>query len=71
MTGGSAGTIIGDPPVDPDVRIVTDFAGMLGLMSGRVQPMRAVEAGVVEVEGDIAALADFPKMFDPNGGGGQ
>jgi len=44
---------------------------MLGLMSGRVQPMRAVEAGVVEVEGDIAALADFPKMFDPNGGGGQ
>ena len=71
VTGGSAGTIIGDPPVDPDARIVTDFAGMLGLMSGRVQPMRAVEAGVVEVEGDLAALSDFPKMFDPNGGGGQ
>jgi DNA-binding HxlR family transcriptional regulator len=69
VTGGPAGTMIGDPPVDPDVRIVTDFEGALALMSGRVEPLRAVEAGVVQVEGDVAALSDFPKMFDSNGGG--
>ncbi len=65
VRGGSRGTSISvtGPPADA-VITVADPQIVLGLMSGGLDVEAALRQGLVQVAGDVAALADFPGLFD-------
>ena len=65
VAGGAEGTRVlrgDDAPVDAIV--MAPPLVILGLLSGGLDPAQAVRDGVVAVEGDAAALADLPRLFD-------
>ncbi len=62
--GGPDGTRIlaeGDPV---DATVTAPPLVLLGLLSGGLDPAEALRDGAVGLEGDAAALADLPRLFD-------
>lgn len=64
VAGGPAGTVVTESAAPADVTIATTVQTVLGLMSGAVSPLAALEAGQIEVAGDRTVLAEFPQLFD-------
>jgi len=64
VAGGAKGTRVlpDDSPVDTTV--TAPPLVILGLLSGGLDPAQALRDGAVAVEGDAAALADLPLLFD-------
>ncbi len=65
VCGGRRGPRVeeGDAPVDARIFARSPLA-ILGLASGGLDPDAALRSGEIEVEGDPAALADFPALFE-------
>ncbi len=68
VEGGPGGTSVADdgPQLTEDWEILLrgDAMQFFALMSGAVDPVEAAGRGDIVVEGDLAALADFPALFD-------
>ena len=64
VAGGAAGTIVSDGGGAVDATVIAEPRAVLAVMSGVVTPRAAVRDGAVRVEGDAAALDDFPALFD-------
>ncbi len=64
VSGGRRGTAVRDGCGPADASLRTAPLPLLGLTSGRLDPADAIASGLVEVEGDVAALRDFPDLFD-------
>jgi hypothetical protein len=63
--GGAQGTrLLDDDGAPVDARVRAPVAVALGLMSGLLAPAQALAHPDVRVEGDPAALADLPHLFD-------
>jgi DNA-binding HxlR family transcriptional regulator len=66
VEGGPAGTRVrdgaGPDPADATLRAAPSV--LLGLVSGLVDPRRALRAGELELEGDATVLADLPALFE-------
>lgn len=65
LEGGAGGTELVDPDgatAPPDLRIKASPLAVLALARGDLDPQTALER--MECEGDRAALADFPQLFD-------
>lgn len=63
VRGGPAGTAVLDAPCDVDASLRGAPLALLGLLSGGAPPAALLDSGALEVEGDAAALADFPALF--------
>lgn len=64
VSGGPGGTEVCDGAGPADASLRTAPLPLLALVSGRLDAGAAIASGQVEVEGDAAALADFPALFD-------
>lgn len=64
VAGGPGGTVVAESAEPAEVTILTEPRTLLALMSGVLDPRAAVRDGVVRVEGDAAALAAFPSLFE-------
>lgn len=64
VAGGAEGTRVLDADGPVDATVTAPPLVILGLLSGGLDPAQAVRDGVVAVEGDAAALADLPLLFD-------
>jgi DNA-binding HxlR family transcriptional regulator/putative sterol carrier protein len=53
------------PAFEPDLVVRTDPDTFLSLVSGRLEPSDAIEAGRLDVEGDPEALARVAEIFGP------
>jgi DNA-binding HxlR family transcriptional regulator len=65
VAGGPHGTEVRSDlePTDVVLRVSTPFT-LLALVSGGLDPDAALRAGEIEAEGDLAALPEFPELFD-------
>ncbi len=63
VSGGPEGTSVTVDRAPADVHIAAGIEAVLGLMSRRLSPVRALESGQIQAEGDLTALADFPRLF--------
>jgi len=65
VAGGEHGTTVNDGivPADTTLRVASPLA-VLALASRRLTPSEALRSGAIRVEGDAAALDDFPELFD-------
>jgi DNA-binding HxlR family transcriptional regulator len=64
VEGGPDGTrVTPGPAADPALRVRLAPQLALGLMAGRADPAELGARGALAVEGDAAALADFPRLF--------
>jgi DNA-binding HxlR family transcriptional regulator len=64
VEGGADGTRVRPgPAAAPAVRLRLAPPLALGLMAGRLDPADAQARGALAVDGDAAALADFPRLF--------
>jgi len=63
--GGGAGTAVqeGSARADATLRVASPTA-LFALAARRLAPEAAVRSGAIRVEGDAAALDDFPELFD-------
>jgi DNA-binding HxlR family transcriptional regulator len=69
VEGGAAGTRVAPgPAAAPAVRLRLAPPLALGLMAGRVDPLDAQARGALTIDGDPAAVADFPKLFSVDSG---
>jgi hypothetical protein len=50
-----------------EATVIAEPRVVLALMSGAMAPRAAVRDGAVRVQGDAAALEDFPALFDMGG----
>ena len=64
VRGGPEGTAVLDEPCAVDASVCGDPLTLLALLSGRVAPDALVGSGALQVEGELAALRDFPTLFD-------
>ncbi|MGI9592392.1 MAG: winged helix-turn-helix transcriptional regulator [Myxococcota bacterium] len=64
VVGGSQGTSVRNELSDADVSITAPTPVVLGLASGGLDPEEAIRSGALRAEGNLAALADFPSLFD-------
>jgi len=65
VVGGRRGTAVTAGGDGADVVVdASDPALVLGLMSGRIDPLDAVGRGQIRAEGDLAALSSFHGLFD-------
>ncbi len=64
VAGGPAGTIVSTTTAPADVTVVVSIRNLLGLVSGRVPPHKALGTGMIGASGDLAALAELPQLFD-------
>ena len=65
VAGGKRGTTVteGLGPADATLRVASPLA-LFALASRKLAPGEALRSGAVRVEGDPAALDDFPELFD-------
>jgi DNA-binding HxlR family transcriptional regulator len=64
VEGGPAGTrVAAGPAPAPAVRLRLAAPLALGLMAGRLDAVAAQARGALSIEGDPAAVADFPRLF--------
>jgi DNA-binding HxlR family transcriptional regulator len=65
VAGGDGGTAVrdGGAPADAALRVASPLA-LFALAAGRLAPEEAVRSGAIRVDGDVAALDDFPELFD-------
>jgi DNA-binding HxlR family transcriptional regulator len=65
VAGGEEGTAVRDglAPADATLRVASPLV-LFALAARRLAPERAVRTGALRVEGDLAALDDFPQLFD-------
>jgi len=65
VVGGEAGTAVGEglAPADVVLRVSTPLA-LFALAARQLAPEEALRSGAIRVEGDAAALDDFPELFD-------
>lgn len=69
VEGGPEGTrVTAAPATGPAVRLRLAAPLALGLMAGRVAPAAARARGALVVEGDPAAVEDFPDLFSMDSG---
>jgi DNA-binding HxlR family transcriptional regulator len=63
--GGDGGTAVreGTEQADATLRVAAPMA-LFALAARRLAPEAAVRSGAIRVEGDAAALDDFPELFD-------
>lgn len=64
VAGGRRGTTVVEGGGPADATITAAAEVILGLMSGRVDPVEALERRLMQAEGDLAALAAFSQLFD-------
>lgn len=64
VRGGPEGTTITAGRASADVDMTADFPTVLRLTVGRIEPARAQSEGLIRVEGDMAALSEFPRLFE-------
>ena len=64
VTGGRRGTRVRDGEGPADAELCCAPLTLLGLLSGGLDPAAALESRALEAEGDLAALDDFPALFD-------
>jgi DNA-binding HxlR family transcriptional regulator len=65
VAGGEDGTAVRDgrAPADATLCVASPLA-LFALAAGRLALEDAVRSGAIRVEGDVAALDDFPELFD-------
>jgi DNA-binding HxlR family transcriptional regulator len=69
VEGGPAGTrVVPGAAAEPAVRLRLAAPLALGLMAGRVDPLAEQRRGALSIEGDPAAVADFPQLFSVDPG---
>ena len=56
--------VVDDEPCEVDASLRGDPLTVLALVSGRVSAEDLVGGGVLQIEGEAAAVADFPTLFD-------
>ncbi len=64
VTGGRRGTRVEAGRGPAEVTLRSGPLVLLGLLTGQLDPRDALDAGQVEVEGDVSALRDLPALFD-------
>ena len=64
VAGGADGTRVGSDEDPVDARISGPPFALASLAAGILDPAGALRDGTVRVEGDPAALADLPRLFD-------
>ncbi len=64
VTGGRRGTRVEAGRGPAEVTLRAGPLVLLGLLTGQLDPRDALDAGQVEVEGDVSALRDLPALFD-------
>jgi DNA-binding HxlR family transcriptional regulator len=63
VRGGPQGTTVASGEGPADATIAAPVEVVLGMMRGGLAPRLAVERGIAEVGGNVAALEDFPALF--------
>lgn len=71
VAGGPEGTRVEGTGEPADVRLAAPPLLLLGLASGLADGLDALRAGQIELDGDPAALRDFPALFDFDGSDGS
>lgn len=71
VAGGPEGTVVQDQPGPTEAVITAAPEELLGIMSGAVDPLEAVQAGRARAEGEVAALRDLPRLFEVRRPGGR
>jgi hypothetical protein len=64
VRGGPEGTAVLDEPCAVDASLCADPLTLLALLSGSMAPDALVGSGALQVEGEPAAVRDFPTLFD-------
>jgi putative sterol carrier protein len=64
VSGGPAGTAVGESGAAADATVYAPGPALLGLASGALEPAAAVRSGAIRVEGDAAALRELPALFE-------
>ncbi len=64
VAGGRRGTVVREGSGPADVSLRAHALAVLGLASGGLDPRQALRSGQLEAEGDLAALRDFPALFE-------
>ena len=64
VEGGPSGTRVRDGAGSAEASLRATPPVLLGLASGRVDPRAALQAGEIEVEGDLEAVAALPALFE-------
>ena len=64
IAGTSDGTAVTSQPAPAEATVVTDVKRLLAIISGALGPREAAAAGRITVEGDRAAVAALPQLFD-------
>ena len=64
VSGGQRGTSVSSSARRPDATLRAAPFTVLGLATGALDPQAALGDGLVELEGDASALADFPALFE-------
>lgn len=64
VAGGPGGTTVSQGEGAVDATITGPVEPVLGLMSGALDPRAAIRKGLLKVTGDVAALRQFPLLFD-------
>ena len=64
IRGTGRGTQVTTERGDAELTFSCGFEAVLGLMSGRMSTQQALETELAEIDGDVAALAAFPEMFE-------
>lgn len=67
-SGGPDGTSLSADESPADVAVTADGETVLSLMGGRLRPQDALDQGLIQVEGDVAALQRFSELFDAAAG---
>jgi DNA-binding HxlR family transcriptional regulator len=67
VRGTARGTTVSPEAAAADLTFSCGFETVLGLMSGRVSAEQALETELAGIDGDVAALAEFPEMFELRG----
>lgn len=64
VRGTAKGTEVSTEPGPCDARFTTGIDTLFGLGSGRISGREAAASGLIDAEGEIESLADFPELFD-------
>ena len=64
VRGTAKGTVVSSEPGPCDARFTADIDTLFGMGSGRIKGLDAVSSGLIDAEGDVNFLADFPELFD-------
>jgi DNA-binding HxlR family transcriptional regulator len=64
VRGGPEGTVVDDEACEVDASLRGDPLTLLALFSGRAAPEDLVGGGALQIEGETAAVADLPTLFD-------